>query len=419
MAQRILTCPNCNQQVHVPDNYFRAAIQCMRCGAQLDRFTGQVAGAAPGRQAAGPRPAAYPPSAPPVAYPQAAQPVAYPFQGQTPQHPVYSRPAKAKRWWLIPLVVIGSLVGVLVIVAVVAGPMLLRGNISAEGDWHLYKSEEGNFSIEFPSEPKNRVQKLPTDLGTRKMYSAYLQPGVMFFEAGYFDLGDGPEGYYEFDYNAAAASMKQDGGRVTSQKQYMVGRYRGSLAVIEDSGRYSTAMMVRVHNRVFIAVVENHSSGDQDIVDRFVKSFKLTANDGDLGIDYWYAYRTKGNSWTHRHTTDGQGSEYINEMTYEVLQVQPDRALVRTTMSQLPNAPTETWIEFREGSEPPMGNVSHSRETISVEAGEFDCTKTVFDDGNIHSTTWTSRKTGLLVRVESKHAGMPKSITELIRTNVK
>lgn len=282
MGQRILNCPSCNARVEVPDNYFRANIACFQCGTQLDRRTGELASsghaASPGMPAHQAQPQYAPQQQAPQQYAQPAQYGAgYPQYGQPQQYAAYQQTKSGKPVWMILLFILIP-VGVVGILALAAIPLITSGGVTATGTWHKHSDPAGAYEIEFPKRPKEGSERITTGVGLRTYKNATCMAGLMYFEAAWYDMGPGSTDEYVFDYREAAQGMLEGtNGRIKSQKPYMVGKYKGSLVVMEEPGAIlTTALMVRRTNRVHIIVVENHDSSDQAIVDRFIKSFKLT-----------------------------------------------------------------------------------------------------------------------------------------------
>jgi hypothetical protein len=269
MAQRTLTCPNCSARVEVPIDYFGATIQCPQCSAELDRRSGELAGAAPPPQYGHIPPPQY-------GHPQPPQHGGVPYPGHYAPQAAFRPYQKAKtRWWLIPLIAIPCLM-VVGIFGLAAIPLITSGGVSATGEWHTHIDTAGGYRIEYPAAPATKTQQIPTELGPRTMYSSYIQRGNMYFECGYYDFGGGAFEQYEVDYDKGARGMAESvGGRIVSQRPYMVGHLQGSISEIEARGRYVTGLMVRHGNRLYIVVVENHTRAQQDVVDRFMASFML------------------------------------------------------------------------------------------------------------------------------------------------
>jgi len=402
MTQRSFACPNCGAQVVVPLDYFHARIYCHQCHAVLDRRTGELAGAAP-PQYTQPQPPQYG-----VPYP-----VQYgPSQGYAP----YPQPKK-RRWWLIPLIAVPIMmvVGILGLAAI---PLITSGGFSSTGEWHTYTDTAGGYQIDFPRIPSTKTQQIPTALGQRTLYSSYIQRGIFHIECSYYDLGSGPYEDYEVDYAAGANGMAESkNGRVVSIDPHMVGHLSGSLALIKAHGRYSTGLMVRHGNRLHIVVVENHTERQQDIVDRFLSSFKLIDEHGIELADPMKAWRTVGNNWTIRTTVDVDGAEPVVSTTLtEIIDISGNEVTHSLTVTGMGSINTMEGILYLEQTSQDDRNQYDevSRETITTEAGTFDCDKKVYE----YSTEWVCRETGLLVLMEPRGSGSTTRV-ELIEVNVR
>jgi hypothetical protein len=146
MAQRVHQCPNCGSAVEVPDDYFRSQLQCMGCGAQIDRMLGTVLQPGPGTDAPIPAPA-YP--VPPL----------YPAQYSAPMY--MQAPKGGFPGWAIGLIV----GGVAIVAAFIALTFWAVGNIK-----EARSDRETSKRVNTPptSEPRrNSVPQFPprNDLG--------------------------------------------------------------------------------------------------------------------------------------------------------------------------------------------------------------------------------------------------------------
>ncbi len=129
--------------------------------------------------------------------------------------------------------------------------------------------------------------------------------------------------------------------------------------------------------------------------------------------DAFALYKKQGRTWTWKSTSKMAGTENVAYMKYEVIKVADDHAMVKMTMldkDKKPNEyvkPQEQKIEFKtaeggeaEGEAP---EVETTDETVKVEAGEFECTKTEMESNGTKTTSWMSKKyPGLLVKATSK-----------------
>ncbi len=125
--------------------------------------------------------------------------------------------------------------------------------------------------------------------------------------------------------------------------------------------------------------------------------------------DPYVLFRKKGRTWTHKSVTKLAGiDDLVSYMKYEITDVADDHAMYKAwildkdkkPMAGMPE-PTPMRIEFREYDQPapdPRQPVQKAEEeTITVEAGKFECLKT-----DVAGTkTWMSKKyPGLMVKME-------------------
>lgn len=146
-------------------------------------------------------------------------------------------------------------------------------------------------------------------------------------------------------------------------------------------------------------------------------------NGGDAA-DAYAIYRTVGNTWTHKTTSEiaGVGTN-VSTTAYEVLEVNDDGATVKMTSYDGDGNETfsqDTEIPFATADATDGEDVEAPEttdETITVEAGDFPCTKMVTEAGGSTITTWTSKEhPGLTVKSES--TGSSESTTELVEYEI-
>ncbi len=140
--------------------------------------------------------------------------------------------------------------------------------------------------------------------------------------------------------------------------------------------------------------------------------------------DAYALYKKEGRTWMIKSTSKFNGTELVSYMKYEVKSVADDHAIVVFTMldkDKKPNEyikPTEQKIEFVKATEG-NGNsdapeVKTVEETIKVDAGEFECTKTETEVGGNKTTVWMSKKLpGLMVKSTTKSEKMD-FVSELV-----
>jgi hypothetical protein len=149
-------------------------------------------------------------------------------------------------------------------------------------------------------------------------------------------------------------------------------------------------------------------------------------------VDPLKAYRTKGNTWTHKHTSKyGSMEESINYVRYEVTEVTDTKATVKQSNldrdeKEVSNNTFDVTLKVDEAKNPPKEDVKDtpkdeakiSEEKITVGAGEFTCVKRETESSGTKSTTWTDKATQLLVKmVVSSDSG--SSTTELVKAQIK
>jgi len=139
-------------------------------------------------------------------------------------------------------------------------------------------------------------------------------------------------------------------------------------------------------------------------------------------VDAWALYKKKGRTWTWKIASKYSGYESVMYSKYEVIEVTETKATVK--LSTLDKDKKElfsqnTDIEFKAASTDGKtdGNAKApevTEEKIKVEAGEFECQKTVVESGGNKTTSWMSKKySGLLVKNESK-SEQGESVMELV-----
>lgn len=129
---------------------------------------------------------------------------------------------------------------------------------------------------------------------------------------------------------------------------------------------------------------------------------------GGDASDPFALYKEEGRKWKHKSVTKMDGMEdMVSYTAYEVITVGDDAATYKMTMLDKDGEPmagaepTETEVKFETpevtdtGADAP--EVETTEETITVEAGEFECTVTEMSG----TKTWMSTKyPGLLVKME-------------------
>lgn len=129
--------------------------------------------------------------------------------------------------------------------------------------------------------------------------------------------------------------------------------------------------------------------------------------------DPYALYRKLGRKWTHKATTKLEGMEpMVMYMSYEITAVSDDEATQTMLILDKDKKPmagmekgTETKISLKQYRQPPGGMKppEMTRETIKVEAGEYECYVMEMNK----TKTWSSVKyPGLLVKMEGEQTNM-------------
>jgi hypothetical protein len=319
---------------------------------------------------------------------------AYPMQVPYPPAP------RSRTGLIIGLVLGGLLLAGIIALAVAVG--VASSQLDPAGPWHTYRNEAAGFEVEFPVAPTVDSETVDTDLGRRTVNSAHCMVYFTRFDVAWFDLGSGSPSEYIYDYDEAAGEVAQDfDGRVVSRERRQFGAHSGLLVKVADSQElYASVLMLRIGNRVYLVAVENYELDEQPVADRFIDGFKLL-NAGSQ--DPWRAYRTVGNSWTHRTEIKTLDLKLVSYVRYDVLSVSDDSAKVRITnfdddMKQTNQNDMDMKFHVNQGPSGSVPDLKTVREEIHVAAGPFDTDVTSFEGGS----TWVCRKTGLMVKTETE-----------------
>lgn len=149
-------------------------------------------------------------------------------------------------------------------------------------------------------------------------------------------------------------------------------------------------------------------------------------------VDGFKIYRTKGNTWTQKNTAKYAGMEMISYTKYEVTEVTEEKAVVKMTTLDKDQKETYTSsydVKFAVAETPketpkeaPKEVPKTVDEKIKVEAGEFDCTKTVIESEaggmKTKTTTWMCKTYFIVVKSETT-SDMGSNVLELIKAEVK
>lgn len=132
-----------------------------------------------------------------------------------------------------------------------------------------------------------------------------------------------------------------------------------------------------------------------------------TGGCGGDAADAYALYKKEGRKWKHKSVTKIEGMDDMVSFTeYEITKVADDHAMQKMTMLDKDGKPmagmepTETKIPFATAEAPACtgGEAPEmTEETITVEAGEFEC----YVMENAGTKTWSSKKyPGLAVKME-------------------
>lgn len=176
----------------------------------------------------------------------------------------------------------------------------------------------------------------------------------------------------------------------------------------------------RLEERVEELEQKPSNDGNEDDHDDDADDEAAGADDADP----YTIYRTVGNKWKLKSTTTIEGMDPLASFTaYEVLEVNDDGAKVKFTFLDADGSEMmfyEMEIPFTTADD--MGEAvdepETTDETITVEAGEFECTKMVTQAGGSTTTSWMSKKhPGLVVKAETSD-GAGDTTTELVEYEV-
>ncbi len=147
-------------------------------------------------------------------------------------------------------------------------------------------------------------------------------------------------------------------------------------------------------------------------------------NGGDA--DAYALYRTVGNMWKMKSTTKMEGMDpMVSVSATEVIDVNDEGATIKITSYDADGNETssnEAPVPFAtaDGETGEAGDAPETTdETITVEAGEFECTKTVTEANGATTTTWMSKEhPGLTVKSETT-GGQADTTMELVDYEIK
>jgi hypothetical protein len=184
--------------------------------------------------------------------------------------------------WAILLIVLGSLVvGILVLAAV---PLIVNPagqNAPPRSEWHRHVSAEGRYEALFPFEPRIHKQWIPTELGKRELHTAACAADGVSFEVAYFDANVSSNEYsVQLERGIKSIADGVD-GRVTSQRAV---QHQGFSAIdatiMGEEGRVTAVRSLCVWGRFYILINEAISESAGPDFDFFVEGVKLRLGPG-------------------------------------------------------------------------------------------------------------------------------------------
>ena len=148
--------------------------------------------------------------------------------------------------------------------------------------------------------------------------------------------------------------------------------------------------------------------------------------------DLLKAYRTKGNTWTTKTISKIESQETVTYQKYEIAEVKDNEATVKvTSMDKDQKVVGEPYsfpqsLKAPEPVEKPKDNPKDEVkeepkpvvEKIKVEAGEFDCVKTVTEYLGSKRTVWTCKRNHIEVKSEST-SDYGKTTVELVKVEIR
>lgn len=141
-------------------------------------------------------------------------------------------------------------------------------------------------------------------------------------------------------------------------------------------------------------------------------------DEADAGEDPFGVYKKAGRSWTMKSTSKMGNMETVTYHKTEVIEVNENSCRVRYTFMDAKKNVTSTsedTIEFDVADEDAAEEVED--ETINVEAGTFDCEKSVSEDDGFVTTYWVSKEFGGLMVKSVTSNGQIESRSELVEFN--
>ena len=168
-----------------------------------------------------------------------------------------------------------------------------------------------------------------------------------------------------------------------------------------------------------VEIVEKDESSSED------GAKPAEGGDADSDNDGFALYRKQGRTWMHKTTMVVGTMKIENYMKWEILEVTETHATYKLSMLDADKKETyssESKIEFNtpkpaEGGETPESPaIETTEETVTVEAGEFDCTVYTSTANGTTTKTWLSKKYPALV-IKMEMTGAVKSSQELIEFN--
>ncbi len=148
--------------------------------------------------------------------------------------------------------------------------------------WKKIKSEEGNFEIMFPGEPKFEIQNIPTAVGNIKgyMYSYVSKDNSTSFLIMYTDFPAhlmAQANPTDVLNSTLGGQVRSVGGNITRQKEiYLDDIYPGLEAQYENQQAiFLTRIYIRGNRLYQLLSATSDFKGNKDVIMKFFDSFKI------------------------------------------------------------------------------------------------------------------------------------------------
>jgi hypothetical protein len=173
---------------------------------------------------------------------------------------------------------ISSRFSLLAVVGAVA-LLLCATRPACAADWVDHKSEDGGFTVRFPSEPKTSVQSVETAIGKLDMHMIISEKGSMGYTVIYAKFPPAVEQVpSEQLLEGAKQGIASRGITISSSKKVTMGNYTGlELKGSDANGLHLRARLFMVKTTMFqiLLASRNEKELTDDSAEKFVESFKL------------------------------------------------------------------------------------------------------------------------------------------------